>query len=260
MTRMVALNALDGGITRQRVKGGANPKWLYDLVNGYVGPDGKVYSRPGTTDEIQLPEGTRGLCSANGKLVVFASSVVASPDPLVEVEVLTHPTDPTAELLDIHFAAPFLGGASGVYLYVVAEFNDSSVYHYWLRHADTWEASTVYQLGDLVEPTVPNGFVYRASRLGDPGVLWAPGVKRAVGDVVEPTTFNGFSYECVETIGDNPRSGAAEPVWPEEDGAQVIEDTERDQPTTPSTGTTDPGTDLPPDLRDRYANRAGTTL
>lgn len=251
--RIVELNALEGGITRLRSKGGANPKWLYDLLNGYVLQDGSIQSRPGTEDEILLPEGTKGLCAVNGGLVVFASTPKTITDARVICEVLTHPNDPSLDIAEIHFAGPFLGGASGAYLYVVAEFTDGEIFHFWLQHADTWQASTTYVEGQLVEPTTPNGYVYRAKRIGAPGQLWAPNVARTVGDVVEPTTANGFQYTCVDTLGVSPRSGTVEPVWPAEDGAQVIEDTNGITVPGSTAGDYAPPPTLPPsDVIDRY--------
>lgn len=253
--RIVELNALEGGITRQRTKGGANSRWLYDLVNGYVQQDGSIQSRPGTTDEIILPAGTKGLCSVNGGLVVFSHEAQTISDPRVTCEILNHPDDVTLAIAEIHFAGPFLGGDEGAYLYVVAEFTNGDVFHYWLQRADTWEAGTVYQQGDMVQPSTPNGFVYRATRLDEAETVWAAGVAREVGDVIEPTAFNGYRYTVVSTLGDNPRSGAVEPTWPTADGAQVIEDTNGVPTPAPTTGsTTTPNT---PNTGDRYGNMGG---
>lgn len=252
MSRIVELNALEGGITRLRTKGGANPKWLYDLENGYVLQDGSIQSRPGTTDEIILPAGTKGLCTFDGGLVVFSNAAKTVPAG-VTCEVITHPTLPAQELLDIHFAGPFLG-----YLYVVAEFADGEVCHYWLQRRDAWKANTSYTAGDVVEPSVRNGFAYRAHRLGNPATTWAPNVTRALTDVVEPTTANGYQYTVVDTLGSNPRSGTTEPTWPTSEGARVSEDTDLTAPATPGTGTSTTPTDtLPQDVVDRYGDGFG---
>jgi hypothetical protein len=255
--RIVELNTLEGGITRLRSKGGANPKWLYDLLNGYVLQDGSIQSRPGTTDEITLPANTKGLCAVNGALVVFSNSPKTITDSRVTCEVLTHPDDPNIAIAEIHFAGPFLGGDAGAYLYVVAEFADGQVFHYWLQRAETWTAATVYTQGEMVEPTVPNGYLYRATRLDAAETVWAAGVLRTVGDVVEPTVFNSYRYTVVSTLGANPRSGTVEPTWPTADGAQVIEDTNGVPTPTPTTGGTD--TTGTPNTGTRYTNPGGST-
>lgn len=253
--RTVQLSALSGGIDRQRPKGGASAEWLYDLVNGYVTEAGTIVSRPGTYEDIELPVGCKGLVAYNGKLITFRTTAASTGNALYEVEVITDPAVPASALTRIHFAAPFLG-----YLYVVAEFASGNVYHYWLQEVDTWAAETPTGIGDLVQPSTPNGYLYRAHRLGDPNPVWAAGVPRAVNDVVEPTESNGFKYTVTAVLGDNPRSGSTEPDWPEEDGATIIEDADLGPPAAPvASGDTDPSITNPdgnytppPDVRDRY--------
>lgn len=254
MTRVVTLNAVDGGINRLRNKGGAKPTELYDLLNAYVTADGGVKSRPGTVEIVQLPAGTKGLCSVNGGLVVFSheAKTIPASTPAVTCEILANPDAPTSPIHEIHFAGPFLGGDDGAYLYVVAEYENGQTWHFWLQHPAEWEAETAYKLGQLVEPTTPNGYAYRAHRATPPGIVWAPNVARAVGDVVEPTVANGFEYEVIDTIGDEPRSGTVEPTWPTEEGATINEDVDLTQPTAPSTGDDDGSTTLPDDVAARY--------
>src|SRR5690606_35861833 len=64
---------------------------------------------------------------------------------------------------------------------------------------------------------------YQATRIGSPGAAWAAGVERTIGDVVEPTVYNGYKYTVTATTGANPTSGLIEPDWPTESGAQIIE-------------------------------------
>lgn len=245
--RTETLNALEAGISRQRTKGGANPRTLYDLVNGYVTLEGTIESRPGTVQHAELPAGTKGLIAFDSGMVVFASSLVGGMPSGYRCEVLLHPTDPDATLSIVWFAGAFLG-----FLYVVGQFSDGLIRHYWLQGATAWQAEHVYTLGELVEPTVRNGYTYKAHRLGAPGVLWAPDVARTVGDVVEPTEPNGFKYTVIDTLGANPRSGATEPDWPTEDGATIAEDTDITPSTAASTGTSTSSTALPEETRERY--------
>jgi len=248
--RLVQLSSSKGGISRLRTKGGADKDTLYDLLNGYVDASGAIVSRPGTVQAFALPAGTKGLCAVNGGLVVFSHQVVEGMPEGVTCEVLSHPTDPAQPIRKIHFAGPFLGGATGAYLYVVAEFEDGAVFHYWLQTAETWEANTAYLPGQLVSPTTPNGLTYRVGSSLDAYQKWRADVARALGDVVVPTTDNGYFYTVTDTIGSAPKSGTREPNWPDSDGATVYEDTNFDAPDSDD-GSSEPPP-LPPDVDERY--------
>lgn len=242
-SRMVQLNALKQGMVRLRTKGGANPSTLYDLLNGYVTIDGSIKSRPGTVKQIDLPPGTKGMCVFHGKIVVFGTTPATPSDPKYVVVVISHPTDATQALSEIHFAAPFMGA-----LYVVAEFANGDVFHFWLRSGGVWQADHVYKENDLAEPTVANGIAYRANADKLP-TAWQPETGYAVGDVVQPTVYNGYKYTVTAVAGDNPSSGDAEPAWPETDGAQVVESVD-----STASASDAPVPSTPPDS-DRYGNR-----
>lgn len=253
MSRPVTLNVLKGGINRLRVKGGASQQVLYDCLNGHVTAGNDVVARPGTEEDAVLPTGaTKGLCAFDGGLVVFSHTPQVVPAGYT-CEIVNHPITPSLALLDIHFASQFLG-----YLYVVAEFSNGDVYHYWLEQQATWSASTHYRLGSLVQPTVANGFAYRATRVGAAPPAWVKNVPRTVGERVQPTEPNGlFDYEVISTIGATPRSGATEPTWPEVDAATVVEDTTRDTAADSPNATDNTGLTVPPDVEERYGNPAG---
>lgn len=248
----VVLSALKAGINRMRTKGGADPASLYDLLNGWVRQDGSIESRDGTVEVATLPAGTKGLCAFNGGFVVFSHQVTTGLPAGYACEVLVNPNDATQALTEIHFAAPMMGA-----LYVVAEFANGEVFHYWLQGSGTsgatWEADTVYSEGDLILPTTPNGLAYQAVRLTAPNPVWAAGVKRAVDDKVEPTVANDYYYTVIDTLGDNPVSGESEPDWTASEGAKVYEDTS----ITPKSATPT-GSDLSKLNRstlDRYGDR-----
>lgn len=253
--RSVALTTIKGGINRQRTKGGALEDSLYDLVNGYVSKSKTVIVRPGTSRVYELPtntagEGdTEGLMAFEGELHVFSHHTVDVPAG-VTLHVITHPTEPTSPIAEINFAAPFMG-----FPYVAATFENEDTYHFWLQSGDVWEADTVYAAGDVVAPSVANGFAYQASRLLPANTAWAANVQRALADVVEPTVYNDFFYTVVDTQGDNPRSGDVEPIWPTEDGARINEDADGST-SVPSSVTEPPDiAALPaPNVRDRYSN------
>lgn len=244
--RQVNLGPLKAGITRLRDKGGASPESLFDLLNGYVDASGAPTSRGGTVHDQALPAGTKGLCAFEGKKHVFALEVIDPGSADYVVDVLAHPDIAFAGTLkEIHFAKPLLG-----FLYVVAEFSDGSVFHYYLQSAGSWQASTMYQRDALVEPSTPNGLAYKATGGANPAA-WQAKTKYAVGDVVQPTVYNGWKYTVIEADGDNPTSSATEPEWLTTEGAQVIEDVDATpQPTPPSTGGSTPG-------GDRYNNLPG---
>lgn len=243
--RSLPLTTIKGGINRLRVRGGARADILYDLQNGYVTEAGTVKVRPGTERTATLDPLTRGLCAFGGSLHVFCHKPVAVPDGYT-LNVIAHPDPPDASyygyetggadtevpLEKIHFSEPFLGG-----LYVVAEYEDGSVYHFWLQPGVEWEANKEYAIGDLVQPSTPNGFLYRASRLGDPYPPWQPDELRYDGiydayaqSAVEPTEANGYYYICSQTEGPNPRSGTVEPTWPAYTGGTVVERTDTGVP------------------------------
>lgn len=217
MAGMFSLTQLKQGINRLRVKGGANPESLYDLVNGYITTQQTVKGRAGTVRKVTLPADTKGLCTFKGKLVTFHHNSTAGGTALMEVKILVHPTSITAKLRQIHFAQPFLG-----YLYVVAEYDDDSVYHFWLNDRSAWQANTVYAAGDIVRPTVPNGRVYVAQAAPTNRPRWASGVVRAVNNEIIPTVDNGYYYKCVAVSG-NAQSGNTEPTWPKVPLATVVE-------------------------------------
>jgi hypothetical protein len=256
--RSAPLTTIKGGISRLRTRGGARADTLYDLKNGYVIESGEVVARPGTERMATLDSLTRGLCAFNGSLHTFCHTSVTVPDGYT-LNIITHPEPPdtgyyydqTPTLEVIHFAEPFLGG-----LYIVAEFSDGEIFHFWLQTGETWEADTVYTVGALVSPTTANGLVYQAERYGPPSLSWAPDVPRYTGDgyedqsVVEPTTYNGFYYECIDTDGGNPRSGTVEPTWPEEEDAQVVERTDTGLAQTEPTDSTPPTTTPAPTQND----------
>lgn len=163
MSSETTLNVLKQGISRIREKGGADPSTLFDLVNGYVTIDGSANARTGTRQDVFLPAGTKGLMAFNGAFIVFSNVVTPIADSRYECEVLIDKEDATQAIKEIYFASPFLG-----WPYVVAEFANGDVYHFWLQGGKPWQADTTYMPGDLVTPTVPNGFVYSPTTQHNP--------------------------------------------------------------------------------------------
>jgi uncharacterized membrane protein YgcG len=214
---MISLTQLKQGINRLRVKGGANPESLYDLKNGYITLSGTTKGRGGTVRSLTLPADTKGLTVFGGKLVTFHHNSTAGGSALVDIKVLVHPSNTTAKLRKIHFAQPFNG-----YLYVVAEYDDDTVFHFYLNDHSAWQANKIYQAGDIVRPTVPNGRLYVARAMPNTRPRWAAGVVRALNNEIIPTTDNGYYYKCVAVEG-NKQSGNTEPTWPTTPLATVVE-------------------------------------
>ena len=218
--RDASLSAVKAGMTRLRNKGGASPDSLYELLNGYVTNSRSCKIRPGAViDGVFATTNTRGLLAYNDKLWVFAHTVVAVPSSKYQLAVLRHPNNSSLTIKRIHFATIYVGA-----IYVVAEFSNGEIFHYWLEEPTTWEANKIYKEGALVQPTTPNGFVYRATRLGNAYPAWVARAPRAVGDKIEPSTYTGFYYEVTSVSGANPTSGTIEPTWPKNDGETVIEE------------------------------------
>lgn len=248
--RQVALTTSKGGITRLRTKGAALNDSLFDLENGYVTAARTIRMRPGTRRLHELPPGTKGCVGFRGLLWVFSTTPVMDPPEGIEVVVLRSPDGADREIAEIHFAEPFLG-----FLYVVAEFDDGNVYHYWLQDAQEWSPDTVYAANSLVRATVDGSpFVFRASRADSPNPVWLPGVARQIGDKVEPTVYNGFFYEAVAVTGASPRSGNTEPLWPTSEGAQVVDSPDiTPAPPPAASGATPPPTGTSPEVQGRYS-------
>lgn len=195
--RPVPLYNLKQGINRLRVKGGANPSSLYDLVNGWITVDGSVDPREGTIRSQALDGSTKGLMADDGVFNVFSITQVSVPSGYVD-NLLLHPTDQSLALETIWFAKPFMG-----FPYVVAEFTNGDVFHYWLQDSGVWAPDTVYNTGTLILPkTTPTGLAYLAQRTSAVNPAWQPETTITLGTIIEPTEYTGFQYEAVAISGE----------------------------------------------------------
>lgn len=215
--RAVPIHNQSEGINLLRSKGGSSPDALFDLVNGWVTPKRTINARPGSVNEASAP-GTVGGVGFEDKIHVFAATPVSVSDPLIVVNVLRHPTGGAAGLLKIHRAFPFFGR-----LYVVAEFTDGVVQHYWLEKPNAWEASKQYAYKSLIQPPTATGYFYENITL-DATPAWQSGIEVTVGEFRQPRVSNGFKYELMSATGPAPaRTSNTEPTWPTVDGATVTE-------------------------------------
>lgn len=229
--RPLALTVLRGGINRLKIKGGASAQTLYDLTNAYVTAAGTIVPREGTIRNATLDGTTVGLSAFEGNLNVFSTTQVSVPSGYVD-NVLAPPAGSTATLVKIWFAKPFLG-----FLYVVAEFSDGSIVHYWLQSSGSWVANTVYKTGSIVTPDTPNGLAYQAVRDMPANSLWTAQTTITAGTVIEPNEYTGYAYRAVSVEGSTPHTGSTEPVWPTTSGGVIQEFGDFDTSTSDS-GTT----------------------
>ena len=253
--RQVSLSKLTEGINRLRTKGDASAQQLYDLQNAYISSTGEILPREGTILSQTLNNSTAGLCAIDGVFHVFGNAFVSVPSGY-QCDVLVNPNDATLTVSKIWFAQPFMG-----FPYVVAQFSDGSVYHYWLQSNGSWTASTVYQTGSIILPDTPNGLAYQAVRDVAPNPTWTAETTITAGNLVEPTEYTGFMYRAVNVLGTTPHTGSTEPSWPTTLGGTVQEfgdfDTSSSSSgTTQSTTTTTAATPLGTNITDRYGDSA----
>lgn len=247
MSAPVPLTVIQGGITRLRTKGGALKNSLFDLLNGYVTAGKTVIVRPGTFRRQTLT-GTKGLVAFGGDFHVFSDGTVTVPTGY-EDHVLSNPQNRASTAARIHFAAPYMG-----FLYVVAEFSDGTVQHFWLQDSGTWTANTVQFLGNFILPTTDDGFAFAATRLEPPHPLWQPNVGVTVNSIYEPTVYNGYMFKAIAVLGDSPHTGQTEPVWPTVENAQIQEFGDFDASSAASTSNSLAAPTPGRTITDRYGN------
>ena len=252
--RPYPLTVLNGGINRLRVKGGASASQLYDLQNAYITNAGSIVPREGTTRTATLNTATVGLAAANGMFNIFSSTYTTVGIPAGYVlSVLQNPTNTTAAVSKIWFAKPFMG-----FEYVVAEFSDNNVVHYWLQNDGTWTTGADYTTASIILPLVANGFAYQAIRHFPSQPLWTPDTTITSAHYVEPNSPTGFAYQAIAVAGSPSHTGAIEPVWPTVAGGIVQEFGDFDQSASDSGGfnpyTT--GSPLATSITDRYGDSA----
>lgn len=191
----IVFDRFSSGLDRRKSRDTAGADALYELQNAQVTAGHELAKRACAGLLTTLSPGTLALRAALGKMNVFTSDYsVAIGDPLYRCNFVPHPTDTARTLAKIHQCEAFRG-----YLYVVAEYDDGSVWHHYLDAGSTsttpkfaspaWAATTAYAT------TSPH--------------------------FVTPTVPNGWRYEC--TTGGT--SGGTEPTWPTTLGATVVDGT-----------------------------------
>ena len=111
------------------------------------------------------------------------------------LNVLSDPTDPGDGIAKIWFAKPFMG-----FPYVVAQFDNGNIWHYWLQNNGSWTSSTDYTSASIVTPDIPNGLAYQGVRDFPSQPLWTAETVITSGSYVEPNTPTGFAYQAVSVF------------------------------------------------------------
>lgn len=219
MARVFPLAQQVDGINLMRSKGGASPNALFDLKNGWVTSQRTIKARGGSVKALAFPAGTKGCAAFEGKFHVFAHAAVAGAVPAnVVVNILKHPSSTTATLTKVHRAFAFLGR-----LYVVAEFSDGLVRHYWIEAPAAWTTGTAYSFGAAVQPSVATGFYYEIKTASTVSA-WQANTEVTVGAMKQPRVANGMKYTATAVTGTAPiRTSNTEPAWPTVAGATVVE-------------------------------------
>lgn len=251
--RSVPITTVRGGINRLKVKGSARADSLYDLVNAYINMEGEVQPREGTIRNATLTALTAGLSSFSGELNVFSNALQTVPAGYI-CNLLVHPTNAALQPTKIWFAKPFMG-----FLYVVAQFSNGDIFHYWLQNNGVWTVTTVEKTGTIVLPAaLPNGLAFLAVRDMPINPNWISETVVGAGTVVEPTNYTGFAYRAVAVAGTTPHTGPSEPSWPTVLGGTIQEFGDFGTTDTSAAATQDTtstvATPLGSTITDRYGN------
>ena len=169
------------------------------------------YTIGGTTVSFNSADATYSTSTITG-FTTWIWTVTSNPftgGVATSVTIFTATTS-TPDIATIWFAKPFMG-----FPYVVAQFTDGSVRHYWLQNSGDWAPNTIYFNGTLILPlTTPTGFAYLAQRTSAVNPTWVAETVISLNTIVEPTEYTGFQYKAVAVAGTSPHTGQTEPVWP----------------------------------------------
>jgi hypothetical protein len=181
---------------------GAVPGALtYRIYRGTAAAGENVYYTTGSTSFLDI-----GAANTGGTPPIVNGTGIAVPSGYT-LNVLTNPVTTTATPTTIWFAKPFMG-----FLYVVAQFSDNNIFHYWLQSNGTWTSNTVYKTGNIELPSPVNGLAYQAVRDFPPNPPWSANSVISAGTIIEPTQYTGFAYEAVSVASDQGSQSGISPV------------------------------------------------
>lgn len=116
-----------GGLDARRLPETVSGAVLVKATDGHLDSGGQFRKRAAFVEEYSLPEGTVGLARDSKSIVVFGTG--EEPDGMptgVRYQQIQHPADSTIELVRV-LASDMYSGLP----YVVAEYADGGVYHYY---------------------------------------------------------------------------------------------------------------------------------
>ena len=124
----IVFDKFSSGLDRRKSRDTAGADALYELTNAQVSAGQELEKRACAGLYETIDSGTVGLFAALAKLNVFTTDATVSIGaPLLRLNFLPHPTNSVRTLARIHAVETFRG-----YLYVVAEYDDGSVFHHYL--------------------------------------------------------------------------------------------------------------------------------
>ncbi|MBT8450282.1 MAG: hypothetical protein KJO69_11360 [Gammaproteobacteria bacterium] len=120
------------GLDHRKSSTVAEPDRLRELKNAFITTGNVIRKRPGMPKIATLESGTVGLISGNGYLNTFFEygGGITHADTRFLANELEHALGAayaSGDLYKVHYGTTFLG-----YLYIAAEYDDSSVFHYYL--------------------------------------------------------------------------------------------------------------------------------
>lgn len=156
----VTYDRFEAGLDRRKGRAHSDANRLWEMKNAHVTTGWRIRKRPGTTEHINLAnQAQKGLFAYGGELNTFGAPIGVA-DPNVAYHEVPHPTGASTPERVLH-AVIYEG-----FIYVVVQFFNGDVYHYYLDEDPQWEATTAYTLGDFREPTTRNGLRYEVTTAG----------------------------------------------------------------------------------------------
>lgn len=148
--------------------------------SGFSFPVATISAGSGLSINVAAVQETAGLTYFEGSLHVFSQVYGTLSAPLF-LDVLAHPSNPLLTIETIWFSKPFMG-----FLYVVPQFSNGDIFHYWLQSSGEWDNNTVYQASTIVTPQTSNGLAYQAERVLPQNPTWSPNL------VIATASYNGI--------------------------------------------------------------------
>ncbi len=124
----IVIEDFKAGMDRRKKRVSGKPGQLWEGKNGHINRGGDYERRKKFVAKYNLPAAaTKGLAAINGQIYVFGATTTPVGIPSgVNYQRLQHPSSGSAVIENILSVTAFSGK-----LYVVAEFDDGNIYHYY---------------------------------------------------------------------------------------------------------------------------------